>query len=178
MPNRRRLRLESPARRPTINDVARIAKVSKKTVSRVINDSPLVQAETRRKIKAVIAELGFAPNPQARSLASRRTFLVGMIFDDPLGQTATELLQGALDALRGTGFELVVRAGDHRGTKFLSEMRCFVEGQRPFAILLAPALSKDARLAELLRMLGVPFSAIDGRPLRDSARAATAKLIG
>jgi LacI family transcriptional regulator len=180
MPNRRsaRLRLELPARRPTINDVARLAKVSKKTVSRVINDSPFVHVETRRKIKAVITELGFAPDPQARGLASRRSFLIGMIFDDPLGQNAIDLLQGVLDALRGTGFELVIRAGDPGETAFLPEMRAFIEGQRLFAVLLAPALVKDARLIELLRILGVPFASIEGRPLRDAALATTAKLIG
>ena len=48
-------------KRSTINDIARIANVSKKTVSRVINDSPFVKEETRLKINAIISELGFAP---------------------------------------------------------------------------------------------------------------------
>jgi LacI family transcriptional regulator len=58
--------------RATINDIARIAKVSKKTVSRVINESPLVKPRTRHLVKAIVAELGFAPDPQARALALRR----------------------------------------------------------------------------------------------------------
>src|SRR4051812_12021832 len=52
---------------PTINDVARVAGVSKKTVSRVINQSPLLNGETRRRVEEVIAELGYVPNPQARA---------------------------------------------------------------------------------------------------------------
>src|SRR5215831_7433925 len=56
-------------KRPTINDIARLANVSKKTVSRVINDSPFVREETREKIAGIIKELGFAPDPQARGLA-------------------------------------------------------------------------------------------------------------
>lgn len=67
---------DSPAWRggkPTINDVARLAGVSKKTVSRVINRSPLVKADTRAKVAAVIAEVGFVPDPQARGLALRRS---------------------------------------------------------------------------------------------------------
>jgi LacI family transcriptional regulator len=59
-------------KKPTINDVARLAGVSKKTVSRVINESPLVRAETRDKVNAVIAEVGFSPDPLARSLGLRR----------------------------------------------------------------------------------------------------------
>lgn len=60
-------------RRPTINDVAHSAGVSKKTVSRVINGSPLVKAETRAKVDAAIVELGFSPDPLARALAMRRS---------------------------------------------------------------------------------------------------------
>ncbi|MEM7283546.1 MAG: LacI family DNA-binding transcriptional regulator, partial [Pseudomonadota bacterium] len=46
-------------RKPTINDVADLAGVSKKTVSRVINDSPLVNPETRDGIRLIIKEIGF-----------------------------------------------------------------------------------------------------------------------
>jgi LacI family transcriptional regulator len=60
-------------RKPTINDVARAAGVSKKTVSRVINKSPLVKAETRAKVDAAIVDLGFSPDPLARALAMRRS---------------------------------------------------------------------------------------------------------
>jgi hypothetical protein len=56
-------------RKPTINDVARAAG----TVSRVINKSPLVKAETRAKVDAAIIELGFSPDPLARALAMRRS---------------------------------------------------------------------------------------------------------
>jgi len=47
--------------KPTINDVARLSGVSKKTVSRVINRSPLLNQATREKVEAVIAELGYVP---------------------------------------------------------------------------------------------------------------------
>ena len=70
-----------PGKRATINDVAREAQVSKKTVSRVINQSPFVKEDTREKVNAVIKTLGFTPDPQARGLAFRRSFLVGLIYD-------------------------------------------------------------------------------------------------
>ena len=50
------------------------AQVSKKTVSRVINQSPFVKEDTREKVNAVIKTLGFTPDPQARGLAFRRSF--------------------------------------------------------------------------------------------------------
>ena len=121
-----------PTGRPTINDVARLAHVSKKTVSRVINNSPLVREETREKIGAIISELGFSPDAQARGLAFRRSFLIGMICDDPLPPNTLDMQQGVLDALHGTGFELVIRACNPRDAKFLTDMRDFVAGHKTF----------------------------------------------
>ena len=63
----------------TINEIARLAGVSKKTVSRIINDSPLVREETREKVKALMLEVGYSPDPMARALACRRSFLIGMV---------------------------------------------------------------------------------------------------
>ena len=62
------------AAKPTINDVARLSGVSKKTVSRVINRSPLLNEETRERVEEVIRELGYVPNPAgARAGAAAAT---------------------------------------------------------------------------------------------------------
>lgn len=74
------------ASQPTINDVARLAGVSKKTVSRVINNSDLLNEDTRKRVEQVIAELGYTPNPQARALALRRNFVIALIHDNPNAQ--------------------------------------------------------------------------------------------
>ncbi len=167
-------------RRPTINDVARLANVSKKTVSRVINNSPLVRATTRERVGAVIGDLGFSPDPQARGLAFRRSCLIGLICDDPLPQGAIEIQQGILDALAGTGFELVVRSCGRKETKFLQDIRAFVDGQRLFGVLLMPPLSNDGALSGLLREIGCPtvrISASAGKAIIDLAFAAATELI-
>ena len=70
-------------RRPTINDVARLSRVSKKTVSRVINQSPFVKENTRERVEAIIKEIGYTPDPMARGLASKRSFLVGLLTNVP-----------------------------------------------------------------------------------------------
>ncbi|MFZ1741746.1 MAG: LacI family DNA-binding transcriptional regulator, partial [Pontixanthobacter sp.] len=53
--------MPSSGKQPTINDVARVSGVSKKTVSRVINRSPLLKEGTREKVEKVIADLGYVP---------------------------------------------------------------------------------------------------------------------
>src|SRR5262245_66310748 len=81
----------------TINDIARLANVSKKTVSRVINDSPLVRDETRQKVKLIISEHGFAPDPQARALAFRRSFLIALVYATPSPPSLVHMQPGIPD---------------------------------------------------------------------------------
>ena len=73
--------------KPTINDVARLSGVSKKTVSRVINRSEFLTEKTRATVEKAIEQLGFVPNPQARALAFRRNFLIALLHDNPNAQT-------------------------------------------------------------------------------------------
>lgn len=144
-------------KKSTINDIARMANVSKKTVSRVINDSPFVKEETRLKINTIIRELGFAPDPQARGLAFRRSFLIGMIYDNPTAQYVVNMQQGILDAMRGTSFELVIRPCDRAVPTFLADMRHFIERQKLFGVILTPSVSEDDRLVKLLHEIDCPY---------------------
>ena len=122
--------------KPTINDVARLSGVSKKTVSRVINKSPLLNAATREKVEAVIADLGYVPNPQARALALRRNFLIGLIHDNPNAQMVLGVQEGILEAIRDTEFALVVRPVDRHSPTMLEDIRRFIEQQRLYGVLL------------------------------------------
>jgi LacI family transcriptional regulator len=153
---------------PTINDVARIAGVSKKTVSRVINRSPLLNEETRRKVEAVIADLGYTPNPQARALALGRNFLIGLVHDNPNAQTVMNVQQGMLEALHDTEFEMVVRPV-HRGSPtMLDDLREFLERQRLFGILLMPPVSEDDQVARLCTEIGCRYVRMGSVALDDA----------
>lgn len=146
-----------PGKRATINDVARIAEVSKKTVSRVINQSPFVREDTRERVNAVIKELGFIPDPQARGLAFRRSFLVGMIYDNPSPTYVVNMQQGVLDALKGSGLELVVHPCQRTSPTLLEDIRGFVERQRLFGVIMPPSMSEDENVIALLKELDTPY---------------------
>lgn len=148
---------EGLRRRPTINDIARLAGVSKKTVSRVINASPFVREDTRERIEAVIAELGYAPDPQARGLAYGRAFLVGLVYDNPNPQYVVNMQLGLLDGMRGSGFELVVHPCDRASPTFLDDLRSFVERQRLYGVILTPSVSEDERAAKLMAEIGCAY---------------------
>lgn len=141
----------------TINDIARLARVSKKTVSRVINDSPSVKAETRARVEAVIAEHGYSPDPQARGLAFRRSFLVGMIYDNPSPNYVVNMQQGVLDGVRGSGLELVVYPCDRASPTFLDDVRGFVVRQKLFGVVMPPSVSEDERVVAILKAADCPY---------------------
>jgi LacI family transcriptional regulator len=141
----------------TINDIARLAEVSKKTVSRVINQSPYVREETRTKINAIISEYGFEPDLRARGLALRKSFLFGLIYDNPNAQYIVNIQRGMLDVMRGTDFELVVHPCAQSSPQFLSEIESFVGRQKLFGVVLLPPVSENDRLVALLREIDCEY---------------------
>lgn len=154
---------------PTINDVARIAGVSKKTVSRVINHSPLLNDDTRRKVEDVIGDLGYIPNPQARALALRRNFLIGLVHDNPNAQTVMNVQQGMLEALQGSEFEMVVRPLNRGSATMLDDLRHFLERQRLFGVLLMPPISENDSIARLCDEIGCRYVRMGSAMLDDAA---------
>lgn len=154
-------------RKPTINDVARLAGVSKKTVSRVINNAPGLNDDTRKRVEAVIADLGYVPNPQARALALRRNSLVGLIHGNPNAQMVLNMQQGILEALHGTDFGLVVRPVDRTSPTMLQDIRDFLERQRLFAAILLPPISENDALARLCDEVGCRYARMGSAELDD-----------
>jgi LacI family transcriptional regulator len=135
--------VQQPRTRVTIRDVAEHAGVSVATVSKVINQRYGVAADTMARVQAVIAELGYEASLVAQSLRNHRTNVIGILVAD-LEPFSTELLKGAADAIRGSGFELVVysaggRTGDVVGweRRYLSRLSgTLVDG----AVLVTPTV--------------------------------------
>ena len=155
--------------RATINDIARLTGVSKKTVSRVINRSPFVREETRARIESVIQQIGYAPDPQARGLAFRRSFLIGLIYDNPNAQFIVNAQEGVLDALRGSGFELVVHPCDRSSDDLVAGVRRFVERQKLHGVILLPPVSENPALARELEAIECQFVCLASVRLDNSA---------
>jgi LacI family transcriptional regulator len=145
-----------PRPRTTIRDVARQAGVSVATVSKVLNNRYGVAASTYAHVQKVIAELGYEASLVAQSLRNHRTNVIGILVAD-LEPFSTELLKGAADAIRGSGYELVIYSAggstaDHEGweRRYLSRLSgTLIDG----AILVTPTII-DVNY-------GAPFVAVD-----------------
>jgi DNA-binding LacI/PurR family transcriptional regulator len=103
------------ARVPVMVDVARLAGVSQKTVSRVVNDSPNVRAEVRERVRQAIADLGYRPNAAARALVTRRTRVLGIITPGTALYGPSAQLFGLERAAWERGYSVVI-ISTHEGT--------------------------------------------------------------
>lgn len=99
----------------TIKDIARLAQVSHTTVSRALNDSPLINSETKEKIKQLAQELGYTPNFSAKSLVMDRSYNIGLFFSTLQTGTSAGFFYETVRGVNGVvkdGYNLVVRGID------------------------------------------------------------------
>lgn len=92
--------------RPVMDDVARLAGVSKQTVSRVLNEHPSVRPETREAVLTAMRTLGYRPSRSARSLASGRTRMLGVITFDAARYGPSAILTAINTAAQEAGYLL------------------------------------------------------------------------
>jgi LacI family transcriptional regulator len=146
--------------RVTINDVATHAGVSAMTVSRVINESPHVSVDTRRRVQASIGKLGYVPNRLARGLIQRRTGVFGVIVPDVANPFFTLIVRGVEGVAWRAGYHVMLcdTQGDlERERGYLEDMAAFqAEG-----VLIAPVGDRSRPNLRLLTRNNVPFVLID-----------------
>ena len=152
------MRRGNPA--PTIRDVARHAKVGVGTVSRVLNDSPLVSDEARVRVRKTIDELGFRPSSTARRLSLGRTQMIGVVAPFFTTRSVVERLRGVVERLRDRGeYDLLlfdVETLEQRADAF----EAFAARDRVDGLLIVSLRPSDEEVARMQRE-GLPVVLID-----------------
>jgi LacI family transcriptional regulator len=146
-----------PLARKTIDDVAALAGVSIKTVSRVMNSEPGVRPETRVKVQQAIAELNYKPSLPARSLAGKRSNLIGLIYDNPSANYVFDVQNGAIARCREADLRLFIQSCNDLGESLIDEVLAMVEQTHVDGLVIAPPISSDAVLIEALEGRNVRF---------------------
>jgi LacI family transcriptional regulator len=176
--------------RPTIKDVAKRAKVSLKTVSRVINNEPSVLPRTRDKVLRAVEQLDYQPDLSARSLRSAQSFALGVVYDNPNAYYVISVQNGVLSVCRDTGFGLQIHPCNSASPDLANELVDLVRRSRLAGLVLAPPMSERMELIrflaanqiKLVRILSAAEDPHDGFPCvyvddRDAAYDITEHLI-
>lgn len=148
----------------TISDVAKRAKVSKATVSRVLNGVS-VREENRQRVLKAIKELDYRPNAQARSLTSGKTNVVGVLVPDMDGPFYGSILEGIQQTLWSHGLYMLVRSTHHEKGSEPNTAKLLWEKRVDGLIILTPREIKERSMQSLIQELiatGFPLVVADG----------------
>ena len=141
----------------TIRDVAAQARVSIKTVSRVINNVKTVQPHTRERVMRVIRKLDYHPNPSARGLGGSRSYLIGLLYDNSCAYYATGVLAGVLQTCREARYQVVLHPCDYQTPTLVEEITRNVRQSRADGVIVTPPLSDMAAVCSALEQQHIPY---------------------
>ena len=136
--------------RPTMEDVAERANVSRALVSLVVNGSPQVSAEKRRAVLRAAQELGYRPNLMARILAQQRTHTIGVLVDDLRNPFFGEVVDGIEAAATEHGLRVLILNGHRDSQRELAAVETFLQFRVEGMALVGPRIADDdlARIGE------------------------------
>lgn len=149
--------------RATIGDVARAAGTSKKTVSRVLNNEPNVREAKRERVLAAMAELKYRPLASARSLATNRSFLIGLLYDNLSPSYIMEVQAGVQEACEAQHYSMMVQPLVSASADFVERVEEILSRHRPDGLILTPPITDHAKLLNHLSKLDIPFASIAPR---------------
>jgi len=141
----------------TINVVAAKANVSKKTVSRVLNNEPNVSDETRKKVTDIAEDLGYKPNPLARGLASNQSFILALLYDNPNTNYINNIQTGALKICQDEEYHLLIHPCKASSKELVNNVAELISHSRLDGLVLTPPLSDFPELINFLLANKTPF---------------------
>jgi len=149
--------------RPTMHDVAKLAGVSLKTVSRVVNDEPRVEPQTRARVEAVITTLGFRPNGLASGLRrGHSSSMIGLVIEDINNPFYSSIARGAEDVIRQHHFMILIGSNE-KSSSHEQDLVNAILRRRVDGLLIVPASHNQAYLAKEIER-GMPVVCLDRPP--------------
>ena len=137
-----------------INEIAKLAGVSRATVSRYLNDG-YVSEEKREKIKKIIEETGYQPSVQAQTLRTRKTSLVGVVLPKINSDTISREVAGISDVLTARGYQMILANTNNNLEEELKYLSLFKERQVDGVIFIATMFTKKHK--QMLKDYKVPI---------------------
>jgi len=159
--------------RPTIKEVSRIAGVSFKTVSRVLNNEKHVSDATRRRVEEAVAQLNFRPSHAARTLAGRKSFQVALLYDNPSPYYVYHVQAGAQIACVRHGYRLLHQPCDLKSPDFVASVMALVDEAHLDGLIISPPVTDRLDLLDVLDARGIPYARIAPGERREAGKSAS-----
>lgn len=141
----------------TIKDVAELAGVSFKTVSRVTNNEGSVRKETLQKVNDAIRQLNYRPNNAARNLAGNQSYTLGYVYDNPNAYYILDMQNGILAEYRERGYELIIYPCSANNTHIIDELATMIEHSQLAGLIISPPLSEMPDVLNALDDIKIPY---------------------
>ena len=109
-------------KRVTIEDVAKVAGVSRQTVSRAINDKDEISQETKERVMEAVEQLGYRPNRLAQGMVTQRTYTIGLILSNIANPFFPEVTRGVQDAAQAREYNVFLCNTDDNATIEMQEL--------------------------------------------------------
>jgi len=145
----------------TIVDIARRLGVSAMTVSRALTGSSEVSEQTRKKVMRCAKELGYRPNRWARSLVTRRSFIVGVVIPDIAHSYFAEITRGVEEVLEKARYDLLLCHSAMDPEKEKAEIDTLVGSRVEGLIVASEQPEKSPQVFARLSEQGIPFVLVD-----------------
>ena len=159
-------------KRSTIVDVAKLAQVSPKSVSRVFNNEPHITPALRKKVLRAAEELNYQPNVMAQGLVRQQSYLIGLVYEKPSPSYVVELQRGALERLHGERYRLIVlpveSVSDHPRDVVATIRSAALDG-----VILAPPAADHPDVLDGLAQARIPFARITPQSREELGLATT-----
>jgi LacI family transcriptional regulator len=153
----------------TIMDVAQEAGVSYATVSRVVNNKGYIKPETRERVMRAVTRLGYVVNQQARSLASGRSQVVGLLVPGLETAYIGEIIRGIDEELVSASYDLMLYTAHRRRTRESAYVATLTQGTADGLLLVLPR--DPGAYIETLRRRGFPYVLIDHQGIDNAGPA-------
>ncbi|KIL49800.1 LacI family DNA-binding transcriptional regulator [Jeotgalibacillus soli] len=142
----------------TIKDIAEIAKVSRTTVSRVINDTGYVSDDARERVLQAIKRTGYIPSEYAKSLRTKQTKVIGVILPKISTETVSRMVSGITEELSHYGYQVLLANTNLDPVLEIDYLKLLKARQVDGIILVATNVS-DALIKEIHK-LTIPFAVL------------------
>lgn len=133
-----------PAKSVTISDVARLAGVSKGTVSHILKgDTHYIRQETQDRVRQAIAELNYRPSSVARSLVSKRTQTMGLLISDVGNPFFADVIRGVEDTAVANGYNIFLTNTGYDLERGMTSLRLLIDKQVDGVLIMSSSPSYE-----------------------------------